>query len=109
MPSLGRALPAVIVLQHGPGVDRFIQDRVETLSEQHGYLAIAPDLYHRQPEDGDVMTRIGRLRDPEVVTDVSAAVNYARRLKETQLGDAADIGFRMEGRVADIMAALQPV
>ena len=41
MPSLGRAFPAVIVIQHGPGVDRFIQDRVETLSEQHGYLAIA--------------------------------------------------------------------
>ena len=87
MPSLGRAFPAVIVIQHGPGVDRFIQDRVETLSEQHGYLAIAPDLYHRQPEDGDMMTRIGRLRDPEVVNDVSAAVNYARRLKDTQLGD----------------------
>ena len=28
MPSLGRAFPAVIVIQHGPGVDRFIQDRV---------------------------------------------------------------------------------
>ncbi|HEY7252240.1 MAG TPA: dienelactone hydrolase family protein, partial [Methylomirabilota bacterium] len=74
MPSLGRAFPAVIVIQHGPGVDRFIEDRVETLSQQ-GYLAIAPDLYHRQPEDGDMMTRIGRLRDPEVISDVNAAVN----------------------------------
>ena len=62
MPSLGRAFPAVIVIQHGPGVDRFIQDRVDVLAEQHGYLAIAPDLYHRQPEDGDMMTRIGRER-----------------------------------------------
>ena len=74
MPSLGRAFPAVIVIQHGPGVDRFIQDRVETLSEQHGYLAIAPDLYHRQPEDGDMMTRIGRLRDPEVVNEFARKV-----------------------------------
>ena len=107
-PSLGRAFPAVIVIQHGPGVDKFIEDRVENLT-QHGYLAIAPDLYHRQTEEGDMMTRIGRLRDVEVVSDVSAAVNYARRLKDTQLGDVGIIGFCMGGRVAYLMAASKPV
>ncbi|MGH7384904.1 MAG: dienelactone hydrolase family protein [Candidatus Rokuibacteriota bacterium] len=108
MPSLGRAFPAVIVIQHGPGVDKFIEDRVENLAQQ-GYLAIAPDLYHRQTEDGDVMTRIGRLRDAEVISDVNAAVNYARRLKDTQLGDVGIIGFCMGGRVAYLMAASKPV
>jgi carboxymethylenebutenolidase len=117
MPSLGRAFPAVIVIHHGPGVDKFIEDRVENLAQQ-GYLAIAPDLYHRQgvssaaagvSEDGDMMTRIGRLRDPEVIADVNAAVNYARRLKDTQLGDVGIIGFCMGGRVAYLMAASKPV
>lgn len=122
MPSLGRAFPAVIVIQHGPGVDKFIEDRVDNLA-QLGYLAIAPDLYHRQDsaaagvssaaagvsDDGDVMTRIGRLRDPEVIADVNAAVNYARRLKDTQLGDVGIIGFCMGGRVAYLMAASKPV
>ena len=122
MPSLGRAFPAVIVIQHGPGVDKFIEDRVENLA-QLGYLAIAPDLYHRQrapagavfsaaagvSDGGDVMTRIGRLRDPEVIADVNAAVNYARRLKDTQLGDVGIIGFCMGGRVAYLMAASKPV
>ena len=115
MPSLGRAFPAVIVIQHGPGVDKFIEDRVENLA-QLGYLAIAPDLYHRQDsaaagvsDGGDVMTRIGRLRDPEVIADVNAAVNYARRLKDTQLGDVGIIGFCMGGRVAYLMAASKPV
>jgi carboxymethylenebutenolidase len=107
-PSLGRAFPAVIVIQHGPGVDKFIEDRVENLA-QHGYLAIAPDLYHRQTEGGDMMSRIGRLRDPEVISDVNAAVNYARRLKDTQLGDVGIIGFCMGGRVAYLMAASKPV
>ena len=37
MPSLGRAFPAVIVAHHGPGVDKFIEDRVEHLAQQ-GYL-----------------------------------------------------------------------
>jgi carboxymethylenebutenolidase len=112
MPSLGRAFPAVIVIHHGPGVDKFVEDRVENLA-QLGYLAIAPDLYHRQTsaasEDGDVLARIGRLRDPEVINDVNAAVNYARRLKDTQLGDVGIIGFCMGGRVAYLMAASKPV
>jgi len=129
MPSLGRAFPAVIVIHHGPGVEKFIEDRVENLAQQ-GYLAIAPDLYHRQTsaaagvssaaagvssaaagvsDDGDMLTRIGRLRDPEVISDVNAAVNYARRLKDTQLGDVGIIGFCMGGRVAYLMAASKPV
>ena len=115
MPSLGRAFPAVIVIHHGAGVDKFIEERVEILARQ-GYLAIAPDLYHRQTsaaagvsEDGDTLTRIGRLRDPEVIGDVNAAVNYARRLKDTQLGDVGIIGFCMGGRVAYLMAASKPV
>jgi carboxymethylenebutenolidase len=115
MPSLGRAFPAVIVIHPGSGVDKFIEDRVENLAQQ-GYLAIAPDLYHRQAsaaagvlDDGDMLTRIGRLRDPEVISDVNAAVNYARRLKDTQLGDVGIIGFCMGGRVAYLMAASKPV
>lgn len=107
-PSLGRAFPAVIVIHHEPGVDKFIEDRVENLAQQ-GYLAIAPDLFHRQTEEGDPLTRIGRLRDPEVISDVNAAVNYARRLKDTQLGDVGIIGFGMGGRVAYLMAASKPV
>jgi carboxymethylenebutenolidase len=109
MPSLGRIFPAVVVIHHGPGVDSFIESRVEILAEQHGYLAIAPDLYHRQTNGGDVLARIGRLRDSEVIADVSAAVNYARRLKDTQLGDVGIIGFCMGGRVAYLMAASKPV
>ncbi len=122
MPSLGRAFPAVIVIHPGSGVDKFTEDRVENLAQQ-GYLAIAPDLYHRQTsaaagvssaaagvlDDGDMLTRIGRLRDPEVISDVNAAVNYARRLKDTQLGDVGIIGFCMGGRVAYLMAASKPV
>ena len=115
MPSLGRAFPAVIVIHPGSGVDKFIEDRVENLAQQ-GYLAIAPDLYHRQTsaaaggsDDGDMLTRISRLRDPEVINDVNAAVNYARRLKDTQLGDVGIIGFCMGGRVAYLMAASKPV
>jgi dienelactone hydrolase len=57
--------PGVVVIMHGPGLDRFVEDRVAELT-RHGYAAAAPDLYHRQPaDDVDTMTRVGRLRDDE--------------------------------------------
>ena len=108
VPSGKRTASAVVVAQHGPGVDRFIEDRVDRLAE-HGYVAAAPDLYHRQPQDGaEVMTRIGRLRDPEIVIDVDATVEHVRRLPDLQVADIGVTGFCMGGRVAYLMAASNP-
>ena len=39
-PDGAREVPAVMIAQHGPGVDRFIEDRVETLAAE-GFLAAA--------------------------------------------------------------------
>ena len=44
--------PGVVVIMHGPGLDAFVEDRVDDLA-RHGYAAAAPDLYHRQPADVD--------------------------------------------------------
>jgi dienelactone hydrolase len=64
------ATPVVVVLEHGPGIDAFIQDRVQRLAA-HGWLAIAPDLFHRQPDDGaPPLERVARLRDAEIIADV---------------------------------------
>jgi carboxymethylenebutenolidase len=101
--------PAVIVAQHGMGVDKFIEDRVEKLA-QHGYLAAAPDLYHRQPEDGaDMMTRIGRLRDKEIIADVNAAIAHVQSLKDAGVSRFGITGFCMGGRVAYLLAASNPI
>ena len=43
VPAGGGAAPGIVVIQHGAGVDRFIEDRVEDLA-RHGYVAAAPDL-----------------------------------------------------------------
>src|SRR5919106_5633887 len=77
----GRATaPGVVVIMHGPGLDRFVEDRVENLASQ-GYAAAAPDLYHRQPQENtDMMTRISRLRDAEIVADADGAVAVLRGL-----------------------------
>lgn len=105
----GRAsAPGVVVIQHGPGVDRFIEDRVEDLA-RHGYAAAAPDLYHRQPQDSaDMMTRIGRLRDKEILADVDATLAHLRGLATPRVGDLAVLGFCMGGRVTYMLAGARP-
>src|SRR2546422_8733839 len=102
-PAGGGAAPGIVVIQHGPGLDRFMEDRVEDLA-RHGYVAAAPDLYHRQPHDGaDMLTRIGRLRDKEILVDVDATVAPLRSREDPRGGGLALLGLRMGGRATHML------
>jgi carboxymethylenebutenolidase len=72
-----------------------------------GFVAIAPDLYHREEPDSkdDPMTRMSRLRDKSIIADMNAAVAYAKGLDEVVAGSLGVTGFCMGGRVAYLMAA----
>ena len=86
-PAGAAQAPGIVVIMHGPGLDKFIEDRVDDLAH-HGYAAAAPDLYHRQPEDGaDMMARIGRLRDKEIIADADATIAHLRALKDVRVTD----------------------
>jgi len=101
--------PAVIVIQHAGGVDEFVQEMADRFASA-GYVAVAPELYHRQdPGSGeDMLTRMGRLRDVEVVRDASAAIEHAGRLGEVAADRIGIAGFCMGGRVAYLMATHVP-
>ncbi|MDO8616876.1 MAG: dienelactone hydrolase family protein [Dehalococcoidia bacterium] len=101
--------PAVIVIQHAGGVDDFIQRMAERFAAA-GYLAAAPDLYHREDpgSSDDPMTRMGRLRDAGIVSDVNAAFEHVKRLPEARADRIGITGFCMGGRVAYLMAAHSP-
>lgn len=108
VPPGGGTVPGVVVIMHGPGLDGFIQHQVEDLA-RHGYAAIAPDLYHRQPPDGaDMMTRVGRLRDHEILADADAAIAHLGRVPEARVGDLAVLGFCMGGRITYLLAGARP-
>lgn len=98
--------PAVIVIQHAGGVDEFIRRMSDRLGEAR-FVAVAPDLYHREDpgSSDDPMTRMGRLRDANIVGDVKAAVEHASGLPEVESGRIGITGFCMGGRVAYLMAA----
>jgi carboxymethylenebutenolidase len=103
----GGTMPGVVVMIHGGGLDRFIEDRVEDLA-RHGYAAAAPDLFHRQPPDGDMMARIGRLRDREIVADADATSAHLRGLRDARVGELAVLGFCMGGRLTYMLAGARP-
>ena len=107
-PAGAAQAPGIVVIIHGPGLDTFIEDRVDDLA-RHGYAAAAPDLFHRQPDDGaDMMARIGRLRDNEILADADATIAHLRNLKETRVTDLAVLGFCMGGRITYLLAGARP-
>ncbi len=104
VPDAKGPLPGVLVAQHGTGVDAQIQDTVHRLFRA-GYIAAAPELYHRQgPELKTSAERVGALRDDEVIADLRASVALMQS-QPMPLGPIGIVGFCMGGRVSYLAAA----
>jgi carboxymethylenebutenolidase len=107
IPAGGGTRPGVVVMIHGPGLDKFIETQVEDLA-RHGYIAAAPDLFHRQEPGGDMMARVGKLRDQEILADVDATVAHLKGLKDARVSSLAVLGFCMGGRHTYLAAGARP-
>src|SRR5438046_6049048 len=55
-----------------------------------------------------MMTRIGRLRDAELLADADATIAHLRALKDTRVTDLAVLGFCMGGRITYLIAGARP-
>ena len=109
LPDGGGPFPAVVVSQHGGGVDQFIRDMSDRLAEA-GYAACAPELYHRITDDmlSDGSRPIQHLSDPDIVADIDATVDFLRSHASVD-GDRIGVtGFCMGGRVTWLAAATNP-
>ncbi len=106
VPAGAGRFPAVVVIQHAGGVDEFTQTMSDRFASA-GYLAVAPELYHRETaeESGDdPLTRMGRLRDDNIVVDVNAAIKHLKSLPDVRADRIGITGFCMGGRVAYLIA-----
>ena len=101
--------PAVVVIMHAGGVDEFVRTMTDRIAEA-GFVGLAPDLYHREDPNSsdDPLTRMGRLRDANIVRDVQAAIAHLGTLPNVRAGRTGITGFCMGGRVAYLMAAHSP-
>ncbi|MCZ6450744.1 MAG: dienelactone hydrolase family protein [Deltaproteobacteria bacterium] len=110
-PKNGGARPGIIVLMEAFGVNSHIKDVTERVARE-GYVAIAPDLYHRESERlvsyKDLEKAVGimnRLQDPKVMDDVGAAIAHLKSQSYVKHGAIGVTGFCMGGRFTYLTAA----
>ncbi|MBA2619990.1 MAG: dienelactone hydrolase family protein [Acidobacteria bacterium] len=106
-----KKFPVVLVVHEIFGVHEWVQDICRRLAKK-GYMAIAPSLYARQ---GDVlkMTNIGeiigkvvsKVPDAQVMSDMDAAVAYAKKSGSGNAKKLAITGFCWGGRVVWLYSA----
>ena len=109
MPSGGRNLPTVLVVQEIFGLHEHIKDVARRLAKA-GYLAVAPDLYARQGDVSkienidDIRPIVAKVPDAQVMSDLDAAADWAAK----NGGDASKLGitgFCWGGRIVWLYAA----
>jgi len=108
LPETATLAPAVLVIQGQSGVDDFLEQT--RMVARAGYVAAAPDLFHRDPADckDDGPTRRARLRDESVIKDVNAAIGFLKNHPRVDGRRLGIVGFCMGGRVVYLMAAANP-
>lgn len=97
------AHPAVIVVHHRDGFDDFTKKVCDDLAAE-GFVAVAPDFYHwppvlEPPRENPFP------RDPEIVKDVGAAVEWLRARGDVDARRIGILGHCMGGRMAFLGAS----
>ncbi len=114
MPDQGGPFPVTLVVQEIFGVHEHIKDLCRRLAKL-GHFAVAPEMYARQ---GDVskITNIGELigkvvskvPDAQVMSDLDAAVAYAKASGKGNVEKLGITGFCWGGRVVWLYSAHNP-
>jgi carboxymethylenebutenolidase len=103
--------PAVVIAFHVGGLDEFDKVMADRLAEA-GYVAVVPDLFHRFPREvmeGPRLERLGHLRDADIIADMKAAVDFLTANSAIDNSRIGVTGFCMGGRIAWLMAAVNPI
>jgi carboxymethylenebutenolidase len=114
MPAKGGPFPVVLVVQEIFGIHEHIKDICRRLAKL-GYLAVAPELYARQ---GDVSKEtdiqkiissvVSKVPDEQVLSDLDAAVAWAKKSGKGDTSKLAITGFCWGGRIVWLYAAHNP-
>ena len=111
IPSGSGPHPAVVIAFHVGGVDEFDKAMADRLAAE-GYAAVVPDLFHRLSSEvmaGPRLDRLVHLSDPDIIADINAAVGFLQSNSAINSERIGITGFCMGGRVAWLMAAVNPV
>jgi carboxymethylenebutenolidase len=106
VPESGGPVPGVVVVHGQSGLENFIKDTTHMMALQ-GYVAVAPNLYHRDGPDckDDILTRKARLRDPSIIRDIEGAIGFLKNHPRVNGARLGIVGFCMGGRLVYLMSA----
>jgi len=91
--------PAVVVCFHRDGVDVFTKTVTARLAAA-GYVAAAPNFYHRRPKDEDTAEAIKTLLDAELVADIDATVAALSKMPNVKRDAIGIVGHCLGGRTS---------
>ncbi|HEU0070648.1 MAG TPA: dienelactone hydrolase family protein [Alphaproteobacteria bacterium] len=97
--------PAVLVMHHKGAVDEFTRDRMTKLAET-GYIAAAPELFHRTP-DAPADAKVTSMRDTQIVADSVATLKAVEAAMPVRAWGV--LGHCMGGRMGLLAASAHPV
>ncbi len=106
-PAEGTKAPGLLVFQEAFGVNAHIRDVTERFAKQ-GYVAVAPELFHRTGPgfDGDYsnfpacMPHMQALTPDGIIADARAAFDWLQNNPAVLPNATASIGFCMGGRAS---------
>jgi carboxymethylenebutenolidase len=113
-PDKSGPFPTVLVVHEIWGVHEHIQDLCRRLGKL-GYYAVAPDLYAREGDPTKypdikslIANLVSKVPEDQVLSDLDAAVVYARASDEADTARLGVTGFCWGGRITWLYAAHQP-
>ncbi|MGH9680856.1 MAG: dienelactone hydrolase family protein [Candidatus Acidiferrales bacterium] len=107
MPAEGGKLPGLLVFQEAFGVNAHIRDVTERYARQ-GYVAIAPELYHRTAPGFECaytdfsacMPHMQAITPDGIITDARAAFDWLQKHPRVLPNATASVGYCMGGRAS---------
>ena len=102
-----RPHPAVLVMFHRGGIDEFTRYVCRRLA-QNGYVAAAPNLYHRRPKGEESGESINKVLDAELVADIRAAYKAVEGMPGVRADRIGIVGHCFGGRNSLYGAATIP-
>ncbi|MBZ5662504.1 MAG: dienelactone hydrolase family protein [Acidobacteriia bacterium] len=116
MPDEGGKLPGLLVFQEAFGVNAHIRDVTERFARQ-GYVAIAPELFHRTAPGFDgsytdfpsVMPHLQALTPDGLIADARAAFDWLQKNPRVLPNATASVGYCMGGRTSFLANSALPL
>jgi carboxymethylenebutenolidase len=107
IPEGAGPFPTLVLAHHRWGLDAFTRSVVERLNA-NGFIAGAPNFYHRRPEGEDTGESMKHLDDDTIIADIKATTTTLQALPQAKRGAEGIIGHCMGGRHSFLGATAHP-